>query len=99
MQTKVKFSWGYYFEPTPRRLKSFGAGISAMGAAVSTSGIVTSLASEEKNEFALWLTLGSVIVTALGQFMFEFFKEEEEEAKRRPEEPPSVQVTIDNKTE
>lgn len=74
-----KFSWKYYIEPTPRRLKRLGAAIVASGGTLSGSSIFAAITSEEKNEDLLWFALIVLIVTGFGHFMVEFFKAEEEE--------------------
>lgn len=90
MPKVTKFSWKYYMEPTPRRMRVLGDSILAASGVISTSSLVSSVLTLQSPtpemiesiikpaiELALWAT----ILGFVGKFITTFFKEEEETLK------------------
>lgn len=90
MARTTKFSWRYYTEPTPRRMRVLGDSILAASGVISTGGLVSSVLTlqnptpemiESIIRPAIELSLWATILGFIGKFLTTFFKEEEETYK------------------
>lgn len=92
MHKSTKFSWKYYFEPTPRRMRVLGDAILAASGAISTGSLISSDAAlsnptpemiQAVIQPAITLSLWATILGFVGKFITTFFKEEEDSLKER----------------
>lgn len=74
----AKFDWGSYFQPTPKLFRKIGDSFLAVGSTISATTLIASLNVEDVKvqKILTTVTIVTVILTAVGKFVSNFFKED-----------------------